>query len=108
MVKLLVGVTICKRFIQYGALDWVILCFDAKSAQFTVKYSDGDQEAMSFAKMAKCFPQEYFMLAKEYLSESGRGSKLHGASKVSAIVTITGDQSCTEAAEWKDEHGEGE
>lgn len=43
---------------------------------------------MSLAKMAKWLPQEYFILAKEYLGESGRGRKLQGAGTVNAIVTI--------------------
>jgi len=88
VAKLLVGVTIRKQFLQYGTFDGVVQSFDAKPAQFVVKYSDGDEEAMSLAQMAKWLPREYVLLAKEYLElgEGGKRRELQGAGRGRAIV----------------------
>ena len=102
--KILVGVTICMRFLQYCTLDGVVLSFDDTTARFAVEYSDGDRKAMSLAQMAKWLPQEYAVLANEYLGESGKTRELPGAGRISAIAggKIARKKAKGKTNKWKD------
>jgi len=104
VAKLLVGVTIRKRFLQYGTFDGLVMSFDEKTAKFAVKYSDGDEGAMSLAQLAKWLPQEYVMLAKEYLY-LGEGSKRRELPGAGRIRATTGGKFARKEAKGKTNEG---
>ena len=76
VAKELIGLSIRKRFVQFGWFNGTIDSFE--EGKFWVLYEDGDEERMDLKTLAQYLPQNEASLVREYLGlpqAAGRGAK---------------------------------
>ncbi len=77
VAKQLIGLTIRKRFVQFGWFNGNIDSFE--DGKFSIVYEDGDGERMDLKTLAQYLPQHEASLVREYLglpqAAAGRGAK---------------------------------